>query len=146
MTTLKCESGEHNDLPGLSLGRCAQLTGGPGLLVQLLWELWRGCGWSGIDRRTAHQIIGYLSTDLHTAQIARREGNHPCPQSARYPAYALSRMSRLRSADCRMDQRVRMFLDGLARQPGDAISMVATTVGCLVLDQRELMGPEPATS
>ncbi len=50
------------------------------------------------------------------------------------------------SADCWMPQRVRMFLEGLARQPGDAISMVATTVGRLVLTQGELMGPEPATS
>ena len=31
-----------------------------------------------------------------------------------------------------MPQRVRMFLEGLARQPGDAISKVATTVGRLV--------------
>ena len=31
-----------------------------------------------------------------------------------------------------MPQRVRMFLEGLARQPGDAISMVATPVGRLV--------------
>ena len=31
-----------------------------------------------------------------------------------------------------------MFLEGLARQPGDAISMVATPVGRLVLTQGEL--------
>ncbi len=43
-------------------------------------------------------------------------------------------------------QRVRMFLEGLVRQPGDAISMVATTVCRLVLNQGEPMGPEPATS
>ncbi len=43
-----------------------------------------------------------------------------------------------------MPQRVRMFLEGLARQPGDAISMVGTTVRRLVLNQGEPMGPEPA--
>ncbi len=32
-------------------------------------------------------------------------------------------------ADCCMPHRVRMFLDGLARQSGDAISIVATTEG-----------------
>ena len=31
-----------------------------------------------------------------------------------------------------MPQRAPMFLEGLARQPGDAISMEATTVGRLV--------------
>ncbi len=45
-----------------------------------------------------------------------------------------------------MPQRVRMFLEGLARQPGDAISMVGTPVGRLVLTQGELLEPEPATS
>ncbi len=49
-------------------------------------------------------------------------------------------------ADCCMPQRVRMFLDGLARQSGDPISMVATTVGRLVLSQGEEIGPEAATS
>ena len=51
----------------------------------------------------------------------------------------------LGSHDGPMPQRVPMFLDGLARQPGDATSMVATTVGRLVLNQGELMGPEPVT-
>ncbi len=32
-----------------------------------------------------------------------------------------------------MPQRVRMFLDGLVRQPGDAISILVTTVRRLVL-------------
>jgi hypothetical protein len=44
-----------------------------------------------------------------------------------------------------MPQRVRMFLDGLARQPGDAISMVANTVRRLILNQAEPMGPKPLT-
>ncbi len=34
-----------------------------------------------------------------------------------------------------MGQRVRTLLEDLARQPGDAISMVATNVGRLVLNQ-----------
>ena len=38
-----------------------------------------------------------------------------------------------------MPQRVRMFLEGLVRQPGNATSTVATPVGCLVLTQGELM-------
>ncbi len=56
----------------------------------------------------------------------------PIPYGSRAHAnrqYALSRMSRLWSADCCMPQRVRTFLEGLARQPGDATSIVATTEG-----------------
>ncbi len=34
----------------------------------------------------------------------------------------------LRAADTAVPQRVRLFLEGLVRQPGDAISMVATRI------------------
>jgi hypothetical protein len=44
-----------------------------------------------------------------------------------------------------MPQRVRMFLEGLAPQPGDTISMVATPVRRLALNQGEPMEPEPVT-
>ena len=46
----------------------------------------------------------------------------------------------LGSHDGPMPQLVRMFLEGLSRQPGDATSTVATSVGRLVLNQIELMG------
>ena len=41
---------------------------------------------------------------------------------------------------------MRMLVDGLAHQPGDALSMVATAACRLALNQGELIGPGPLTS
>ncbi len=57
------------------------------------------------------------------------------PRGVREPAIGAADGVTLGSHHGRMPQRVRMFLEGLARQPGDVISIVATTVGRLVLNQ-----------
>ena len=60
--------------------------------------------------------------------------------------YALSRMSRSLVSGLLHAPTCANVPGGLARQPGDAISMVGTPVGRLVLNQGQLMGPEPTTS
>ncbi len=81
---------------------------------------------------------------IHRPQLDLRLGAVPNP-SRTGNMRCLGRRG-LWLANCCMPQRVRMFLEGLVRQPGDAISMVTTPVRRLVLNQGELMRPEPATS